>query len=68
MALHLLAEVPHRETWLQRFEGPEGEALWFEHLRVLYSKAYLGLLREDLKDLRERGMAALAQERIDALL
>ncbi len=64
---HLLAEVPHRETWLQRFAGPEGEARLFEHLRVLYSKAYLGLLREDLKDLRERGMAALAQERIDAL-
>ncbi|HEY1052489.1 MAG TPA: chemotaxis protein CheW, partial [Prosthecobacter sp.] len=64
---HLLAEVPHRETWLRRFEGPEGEARLFEHLRVLYSKAYLGLLREDLKDLRERGMAALAQERIDAL-
>ncbi|HEY1051156.1 MAG TPA: transposase, partial [Prosthecobacter sp.] len=64
---HLLAEVPHRETWLQRFEGPEGEARLFEHLRVLYSKAYLGLLREDLKDLRDRGLAALAQERIDAL-
>ncbi|HEY1050974.1 MAG TPA: transposase [Prosthecobacter sp.] len=64
---HLLAEVPHRETWLQRFAGPEGEARLFEHLRVLYSKAYLGLLREDLKDLRERGMASLAQERIDAL-
>jgi len=64
---HLLAEVPHRETWLQRFEGPEGEARLFEHLRVLYSKAYLGLLREDLKDLRERGMATLAQERIEAV-
>ena len=64
---HLLAEVPHRETWLQRFEGPEGEARLFEHLRVLYSKAYLGLLCEDLKDLRERGLTALAQERVDAL-
>lgn len=64
---HLLAEVPHRETWLQRFEGPEGETRLFEHLRVLYSKAYLGLLREELKDLRERGLASLAQERIDAL-
>ncbi len=64
---HLLAEVPHQETWLRRFEGAEGEARLFEHLGVLYSKAYLGLLREDLKDLRERGMAVLAQERIDAL-
>ncbi len=64
---HLLAEVPHRETWLRRFEGPEGEARLFEHLGVLYSKAYLGVLREDLKDLRERGMAVLAQERIEGM-
>ncbi|HEY1052161.1 MAG TPA: transposase [Prosthecobacter sp.] len=64
---HLLAEVPHRDTWLQRFEGPEGEARLFEHLGVLYSKAYLGLLREDLADLRKRGLAALAQERIEGL-
>ncbi|HEY1051057.1 MAG TPA: transposase [Prosthecobacter sp.] len=64
---HLLAEVPHRDTWLQRFEGPEGEARLFEHLAVLYSKAYLGLLRDDLADLRARGLAALAQERIEGL-
>lgn len=64
---HLLAEVPHRETWLQRFEGPQGETRLVDHLGVLYSKTYLGLLRDELADLRRRGMAALAQERIDAL-
>lgn len=64
---HLLAEVPHRETWLQRFDGPQGEARLMDHLGVLYSKTYLGLLRDELADLRRRGMAALAQERIDAL-
>ena len=64
---HLLAEVPHRETWLQRFDGPQGETKLLEHLGVLYSKAYLGLLREELADLRRRGMAALAQQRIEAL-
>lgn len=64
---HLLAEVPHRETWLKRFEGPQGEANLFAHLSVLYSKAYLGLLRDDLADLRKRGLAALAQERIEGL-
>ena len=64
---HLLAEVPHRETWLQRFEGPDGEAKLFEHLRTLYSRAYLGLLRDELKDLRARGMAVLAEQRIAAL-
>lgn len=64
---HLLAEVPHQNTWLQRFEGPEGEARLFAHLGVLYSKTYLGMLRDDLADLRQRGLVALAQERIDAL-
>lgn len=64
---HLLAEVPHQQTWLQRFEGPHGEARFFNHLRILYSKTYLGLLRDDLADLRKRGLTALAQQRIDAL-
>jgi len=64
---HLLAEVPHRQTWLQRFEGPHGEAKLFDHLRTLYSRAYLGLLRDELADLRARGMAVLAEQRLDAL-
>lgn len=64
---HLLAEVPHRQTWLQRFEGPEGEAKLLEHLRTLYSQAYVGLLRDELADLRARGMAALAEQRVEAL-
>ena len=64
---HLLAEVPHRDTWLQRFEGPEGEAKLFDHLRTLYSRAYLGQLRDELADFRARGMAVLAEQRLDAL-
>jgi putative transposase len=56
---HLLAEVPHRETWLQRFEGPHGESHLFDHLRTLYSRAYLELLRDEL--------AVLAEQRLDAL-
>ncbi|MDI1314272.1 transposase [Prosthecobacter sp.] len=64
---HLLAEVPHRETWLQRFEGPEGEVKLFEHLRTLYSRAYLGLLRDELADLRARGLRVLAEQRVEAL-
>jgi len=64
---HLLAEVPHRDTWLQRFEGQQGEAKLLEHLRILYSHAYVGLLRDELSDLRQRGMAALADQRIAAL-
>ena len=64
---HLLAEVPHRQTWLERFDGPDGEAKLFEHLRTLYSRAYLGLLRDELADLRARGMAVLADQKLDAL-
>ena len=64
---HLLAEVPHRRNWLERFEGPDGEAKLFEHLGILYSKAYLGLLRDELADLRQRGMGIVAEQKIEAL-
>ncbi len=64
---HLLAEVPHRETWLERFAGPEGEEKLFEHLRTLYSRAYLGLLQDELADLRARGLTVLAEQRVEAL-
>ena len=64
---HLLAEVPHRQTWLERFEGPDGEAKLLEHLSILYSRAYVGLLRDELADLRTRGMAVLAEQRLAAL-
>ncbi|WP_395748834.1 transposase [Prosthecobacter sp.] len=64
---HLLAEVPHRVTWLQRFEGADGEAKLLEHLSILYSRAYVGLLRDELADLRERGMTVLAEQRVAAL-
>ena len=64
---HLLAEVPHRESWLQRFEGPLGEAKLLEHLRILYSKTYVGLLRDELSDLRQRGLETLALQKIETL-
>jgi hypothetical protein len=64
---HLLAEVPQRQAWLERFEGPEGEAKLLEHLSILYSRAYVGLLRDELSDLRTRGMAVLAEQRLAAL-
>ncbi|MBB5031164.1 transposase [Prosthecobacter vanneervenii] len=64
---HLLAEVPHKRTWLERFDGPGGESKLFQHLSILYSKTYLGLLRDELADLRQRGMAILADQKIDAL-
>ena len=64
---HLLAEVPHRATWLQRFDGLQGEAKLLDHLDILYSRTYVDLLRDELSDLRTRGMAVLAEQRLDAL-
>ena len=64
---HLLAEVPHRDTWLQRFDGPQGEAKLLEHLRILYSKTYVGLLRDELSDLRQRGLESLAQQKLETI-
>ncbi len=38
-----------------------------EHLSILYSRAYLGLLRDELADYCARGMAVLAEQRLEAL-
>ena len=64
---HLLAEVPQRDSWLQRFEGPQGEAKLLEHLRILYSKTYVGLLRDELADLRQRGLETQVQQKLAAI-
>lgn len=64
---HVLVEVPWREVWLRRFEGPEGEQKLLEHLRTLYSKTFVGLLKDELDDLRRRGMTALAEEKVEAI-
>ena len=64
---HLLAELPHRETWLQRFDGPQGEAKLLEHLRILYCRTYVGLLRDELADLRQRGLEVLVQQKLEAI-
>ncbi len=64
---HLLAEVPHRESWLQRFDGPQGEARLLEHLRILYSQTYVGLLRDQIADLRKRELEVLVQQKLDAI-
>jgi putative transposase len=64
---HALVEVPKREIWLQRFAGSEGENKLFEHLRTLYSNDFVGLLRQDIDELRRRGMDALAAAKIEAI-
>ena len=57
---HALVEVPKREIWLERFSGDGGEERLFEHLRTLYSKEFVGLLRRELEELRRLGMDTLA--------
>jgi REP element-mobilizing transposase RayT len=58
---HLLVSIPNREKFLSRFEGPDGEEKLLEHLKLLYSKAYLVQLRRELADYRERGMPEAAE-------
>jgi hypothetical protein len=64
---HALVEVPKREIWLERFAGEGGEEKLFEHLRTLYSKEFVGLLKQELEELRRLGMDTLALARLEAI-
>jgi putative transposase len=64
---HALVEVPKREIWLERFAGAEGEEKLFEHLRLLYSKEFIGLLRQELAELRRLGMESLATAKLERI-
>jgi hypothetical protein len=64
---HVLVDVPWREVWLRRFDGVEGEQRLLEHLRTFYSKTFVGLLKDELDDLRRRWMASLAEEKVTAI-
>jgi putative transposase len=64
---HALVEVPKREIWLERFAGAEGEEKLFEHLRLLYSKEFIGLLRQELAELRRQGMESLATAKLERI-
>ena len=45
---HILVKVPERAKFLRRFEGEGGEERLLEHLSLLYSKAYVGAVRQEL--------------------
>ena len=64
---HALVEVPRRDAWLERFSGPHGEEKLMEHLAILYSKTYVGLLRQDLAELRRMGLEGRVQEKLEAI-
>ncbi len=65
---HLLTRVPCREAFLRSFddlsdEAPgSGEERLLEHLSILYSKAYVQRVREELAWMREHHMEADADQ------
>jgi putative transposase len=61
---HALVEVPKQEIWLERFAGPEGEQRLLDHLRVLYSNAYVDFLRMEIAELRKQGLESLVQTKL----
>ncbi|MCX6856794.1 MAG: chemotaxis protein CheW [Verrucomicrobia bacterium] len=64
---HALAEVPKREIWLERFAGVGGEEKLFEHLRTLYSREFVGLLKQEIQELRQLGMETLALTKLESI-
>jgi len=63
---HVLVSVPHRETWLQRFEGPEGERRLLTHLRTLYSKSYIEQLQMEFAAWRQMGQELMVQRKLES--
>lgn len=63
---HALVAVPHRTTWLQRFEGPEGERRLLGHLRALYSRGYIEQLEAQIGEWRRQGQEALVQAKLES--
>jgi REP element-mobilizing transposase RayT len=62
---HILASVPHRATWLQRFEGPEGDRRLLAHLRTLYSKSYIEQLEAEFREWRRQSQESLVQAKLE---
>jgi putative transposase len=58
---HALVRVPEREEWLKRFAGEEGEERLMQHLRLLYSKDFVGGLKLELADWRRNGKSEEAE-------
>jgi len=65
---HILARVPSHDGFVARFAGTDGEERLLEHLRLLYSRAYIAALRAELADLRKRGMPEQAEALIAGYL
>ncbi len=63
---HALVAVPHRATFMQRFEGPEGERRLLGHLRTLYSKSYIEQLEMEIAEWRRLGMETMVQNKLES--
>ncbi|MCB1228445.1 MAG: transposase [Verrucomicrobiales bacterium] len=63
---HVLVSVPHRQSWMQRFEGPEGERRLLGHLRSLYSKAYIEQLEAEIREWRRLGMESMVEKKLES--
>ena len=61
---HILVEVPHKDLWLERLMERGGEDALLRHLAKFYSRSFMHELRTDLKQLRDLGQEAYAQERL----
>jgi hypothetical protein len=64
---HALVEVPKREIWLERFAGDGGEERLYAHLRTLYSREFVGLLKQEMEELRKLGMDTLALAKLESI-
>jgi REP element-mobilizing transposase RayT len=68
---HLLLRVPERAQLLRKFENAsreEREARLLEHLKTLYSRAYLTQLKAELQIMTEQGLDQLHEETIQSYL
>jgi len=68
---HILLRVPCQEEYLRRFrEGTreEREARLLEHLKSLYSKAYLRQLEGELSQMKGKGMEDLFEKTLESFL
>ena len=68
---HILLRIPEREKVMARFlkgSAEEREAKLLEHLRLLYSAAYLTQLKAELGMMKEQNMEDLYQKTISSYL
>ena len=64
---HALLEIPNREKWLARFDGPGGERAFWAHLATFYQGESLHRLRRRVDDARQMGRNHEADKVIDSI-